>query len=70
MEFLRRQQPPGPFTSAEEVDEFMAMTEIDEEERQKRLYIEVRYAKMSSSGMKRSCNIFRLMKDHKKVRIF
>ena len=31
LEFLRRQQPPGPFTSAEEVDEFMAMTEIDEE---------------------------------------
>ena len=70
LEFLRRQQPPGPFTSAEEVDEFMAMTEIDEEERQIRLYIEVRYAKMSSSGMKRSCNIFRLMKDHKKLESF
>lgn len=44
LEFLKTQSPVGPFTSAEEVEKYMK-SEVDEEQRNKRLYTEMRYAK-------------------------
>ena len=38
--------------------------EIDEIERNARLYREIRYTKLSTSSMKRSSDVFRLKKDH------
>ena len=58
--FLKTQTPPGPFCCAEDVDRFMQAS--TEPVRNKRLYTEVRYAKHSTSNMKRSSNIFRLKK--------
>ena len=66
LEYLKAQIPPGPFTSAENVDQYMK-SEVDELEKNERLYIEVRYAKMTSSNMKRSSPLFRLKKNYKKL---
>ena len=38
--------------------------EIDEIERNARLYREIRYTKLSTSSMKRSSDVFPLKKDH------
>ena len=61
LEYLKAQTPPGPFTSAENVDQYMK-DKVDEVERNERLYIEIRFAKMSTSNMKRSSAVFRLKK--------
>lgn len=67
LEFLKIQTPPGPFTSAEELDNYMNLDGIADEEKNERLYIEVRYAKSSTSNMKRSSPVFRLKKNYKKL---
>ena len=48
LEFLKAQTIPGPFTSKEEVDEFLER-EKDEILMNQRLYIEVKYAKANPS---------------------
>ena len=63
LEYLKKQTPSGPFISSDDIDLFMSTYE--EPERRKRLYIEVRYAKHSTSNLKRSNNIFRLKKNGK-----
>ena len=65
MAFLKTQNPPGPFCSSEEVDQFMQ--DSTEPLRNKRLYHEVRYAKHSTSNMKRNSMIFRLKKNAKNL---
>ena len=40
LEFLKTQSPVGPFTSAEEVEKYMK-SEVDEEQRNKRLYTQI-----------------------------
>ena len=68
LEFLKAQTPPGPFTSADEVEKYMKdEVDVDEAEKNERLYVEVRYAKMSTSNMKRSSAVFRLKKNYKKL---
>ena len=69
MEYLKAQIPPGPFTSADDVDQLMK-AEVDEKEKNERLYIEVRYAKMTTSNMKTSSAVFRLKKDYKNLRVY
>ena len=66
LEFLKTQSPVGPFTSAEEVEKYMK-SEVDEEQRNKRLYTEMRYAKHSTVSMKRSSEVFRLKKNYKNL---
>ena len=64
LDYLKNQTPTGPFTSVE-VDLFMSTSE--EPARNKRLYIEVRYAKYSTTKIKRSSAIFRLKKNGKSI---
>ena len=63
--FLKTQNPPGPFSCSEDVDKFMQAS--TEPLRNKRLYHEVRYAKYSTSNMKRTSIIFRLKKNAKNL---
>ena len=49
----------GPFTSAQEVEVYMARDDIGEQEKGKRLYLEVRHAKNSSISFPRVSEIFR-----------
>ena len=57
LDYFKEQTSLGPFTSAENVDQYMK-SEIDEIKRNECLYIKVRYAKMSTSNMKRSSAVF------------
>ena len=51
----------GPFTAADEVENYMKATE-DFEERIKRLYVESRYAKNMCMSLKHSSSVFRIQK--------
>lgn len=57
----------GPFTSAAEADEYVAATDTDEGTKVGRLYLEVRCARDTSLSLPKSSDLFRLMKDHKKL---
>ena len=56
----------GPFTKAEEVDEFVN-SEVDEKLKSERLYIEVRYCKNTSLSLPKSSPIFRLKENYKNL---
>jgi len=57
--FLKQQEIPGPFTSSAEILEFMSSCPSSKE-KNKRMYVEVRYAKESSSSLKRTAAVFKL----------
>lgn len=57
--YLKNQLLPGPFVTKNEVDTFMSSID-DSKEKQLRMYIEVRYARMTSMNMKSNAAIFRL----------
>ena len=64
LEFLKAQTIPGPFTSKEEVDEFLER-EKDEILMNERLYIEVRYAKATCQSMTNPSKFFKLKRNGK-----
>ena len=64
LEFLKGRD--GPFVSAEEVEVYMNGDETAEE-KNKRLYTEVRYAKNTSLRLKHSDPVFRLKRDYKNL---
>ena len=55
----------GPFTRPDAVATYMARKDIKEDEKGKRLYLEVRHAKNSSVSFPKASEIFRLKKNHK-----
>jgi len=57
----------GPFTSAAEVEKYMSATGIDEGTKVERLYMEVRYARDTSLSLPKTSDLFRLMKDYRKL---
>ena len=57
----------GPFTCAEAVKDFMSKEDIGEKTKEARLYLEVRYARDTALSIPKTSDIFRLMKDHKKL---
>ena len=57
----------GPFTKPENVEAYMARDDLDDKEKGKRLYIEVRHAKNSSISFPKVSELFRLKKDHKNL---
>ena len=58
----------GPFTSLSEVDAFLN-SNLFPGKNLSRLYIEVRYARDTSLSIPKTSDIFRLMKDYKKLAI-
>ena len=56
----------GPFTASDQVDAYLA-SDLGESEKTGRLYLEVRYARDTSLSLPKTSDIFRLMKDHKKL---
>ena len=64
LEYLKEKN--GLFTTAEEVRDFDANTP-ESSEKNKRLYIEVRYAKNSCLSLKHTASVFRLKKVHKNL---
>lgn len=57
----------GPFTSAAEVDQYTSSTDVDESDKVQRLYMEIRYARDTSLSLPKTSDLFRLMKDHRKL---
>ena len=57
--YLKSQVSPGPFTTADEVRSNIRLP-LEENEKNKRLYVEVRYARVYSSTLKETASILRL----------
>ena len=60
--YLKSQVPLGPFTTADEVHSYIRLP-LEENEKNKRLYVEVRYGRVSSSTLKETASIFRLKRN-------
>ena len=58
--YLKSQVPPGPFCTADEVYNYIRLP-LEENEKKKRLYVEVQYARVSPSTLKETARIFRLI---------
>ena len=52
----------GPFTNADEIDQYMARKDIDETAKQKRMKNEVKYARDSTRSIPAAGILFRIMK--------
>ena len=59
IEFLKKQNPPGPFTRSNKVSNYFG-SYINDAVKNKRLYIEIRLAKRTCLSLKPSFSIFRL----------
>ena len=57
----------GLLTSAAEVEKYMSATHMDEGTKVERLYMEVRYARDTSLSLPKTRDLFRLMKDYRKL---
>jgi len=55
--------------SVEEVNQLMKNGNKSEEEKQKRLYTEIRYARDTALSIPKSSDIFRLLKNYKKLSV-
>ena len=66
LEVLKKEECKGPFTTCEEIDRYLAL-DIDDTQRNKRLYNEVKYARLTSMSLKPSAPVFRLKRDHKNL---
>ena len=59
LEYLKSATPQGPFTQKQEVLDFMESL-LNDEEKCQRLYVEVRYARMTSQTLPITASVFRL----------
>lgn len=66
LDFLKCQNPPGPFSTTEEVDSYMNCDESDSI-KNNRLYIEVRYARRTCLSLKQTAAVFRLKQNYKNL---
>ena len=57
----------GPFTTKDEVQEYMKSKQANKEAKNARLYIEVRYARSTSLSLKETAAVFRLKRGGKKL---
>ena len=64
LEYLKRQNPAGPFTSREEIENFMERVE-ESKSKNDRLYVEVRYARNTCLSMSNSEKFFKLRRNGK-----
>ena len=60
--YSKSQVAPGPFIAADEVRSNIRLP-LEENEKNKRLYVEMRYARVSSSTLKETAIIFRLKRN-------
>ena len=58
---------PGPFTSPEEIDTYITNSDEEDNQKNKRMYDEVKYARMTSTSLKSTNAIFRLKKNYKNL---
>ena len=66
LEFLKKEQYPGPFTTVEEVKLFLESL-LEDKIKNNRLYKEIKYARMTCMSLQPTAAIFRLMRNHRKL---
>ena len=66
LEFLKKQSHSGPFTSSKEVSQFMDAVDESKEKNQ-RMYVEVRFQKNTTTGLKKDHAVFRLKRNAKNL---
>ena len=59
----------GPFTKPQEVDEYISNSAISNEDKQKRLYREVRYARDTTLSLPKTSDIFKLKEKYKSLSV-
>ena len=64
--YLKSQVSPGPFTTADEVRSNIRLP-LEENEKNKRLYVEVRYARVLCSTLKETASIFCLKQNERNL---
>ena len=64
---LKKESISGPFTSPEEIDSCIRNSDEEENQRNKRMYNEVKYAQMTSTSLKPTNAVFRLKKNYKNL---
>ena len=57
----------GPFAKSEDVDSFISNPDFSEEEKNDRMYTEIRYARNTSVTFPKNNGIFRLKKNYKNL---
>lgn len=57
----------GPLTNTEDVDAYLNNSEIRDELKNKRLYLEIRYARDISLSIPKTSDIFKLKKNYKNL---
>ena len=64
---LKNETFPGPFTSPEEISLYVRESKAEEKEMNKRMYDEVKYARMTSFSLKPTNSLFRLKRNYKNL---
>ena len=67
LEFLKSQIPIGPFTNKDVVQKYIDDQSVPEDVKNKRMYVEIRYARNTSLSLKETAAIFRLKANHKNL---
>ena len=65
LEQLKKESMPGPFTKPEDIKDYL-VCELDDAAKNKRLYMEVKCARVTSMSLKPTAAVFRLMRHHRK----
>ena len=63
---LKKEVTPGPFTSENEIKRYL-LHQVDDDTKNKRMYDEVRYARISWISLKPTAAALRLKKNHKNL---
>lgn len=66
LERLKREEIPGPFTSEKEIRNYLDSKQ-DEKAKNKRLYDEIRYARVTCMSLKPTAAVFRLKRNHRNL---
>ena len=66
LEKLKKEEFPGPFTNVDEIQRYLLLN-LDDETKNKRLYNEVKYARISCMSLKPTAAVFRLKRQYKNL---
>jgi hypothetical protein len=64
---LKKETMSGPFTSPEEIDNYINNSDEEENQKNIRMYNEVKYARMTSTSLKPTNAVFRLKKNYRNL---
>ena len=66
LEKLKKEDIPGPFTNEDEIKRYL-LHQVEDDIKNKHMYDEVRYARISCMSLKPTAAVFRLKRNHKNL---